>query len=715
MGMTQAGAILGTAAYMSPEQAKGKMADRRADIWSFGIVLYELLAGKKLFSGESVVEVLGGVLNKEPDLSAAPARVHKLLRWCLEKDRKLRLQSIGDARRLLTEAPDAVTAAVTPVVTTTTAKLPWAIAAAALLGVAALAFWPKPAPPERPLIRLDVDLGADVSLPAPSPGTGSVAISPDGTRLAYVSGTPARLFTRRLDQAKATELPGTQGAVKPVFWPDGQWIAFQIGSKLNRISIEGGAVVPLGDLTNSAGLSWGDDGSILASEAFTKGLIRIPAAGGQSNAVLPLATGELAFGNPQILPGGKTVLFSAMTGRVEATAIQVLTLADGKRKNVGQGISARFIPASEGATLGHLIYLSRSTLFAVPFDLDKLETRGTAVPVLDDVAIFPTSGSGQFDVSRTGTFVYRRASGGAGGITTPQWVDPGGRKESAGPKSGAYANAPSVSPDGKRVALVLAEGGNQDIWVYDIQRDSMTRLTFGGPNNYPVWSPDGAYVVYWTLGSGIFRVRADGAGQPQALLASAALQLPRSISQDGKHLAYFEVSGSPQLWTMPLEDQGGQLKGGKPEQFLKSNFIDTEPQFSPDGRWLAYQSTESGGTEVYVRAFPPPSSGQGGKWQISNTGGIVPRWSRSGHELVYQSGDQLLIASYTVQGDTFTAGKPRVWIQSIGSTLWDLAPDGKRVIALEAAEATQGPQQDHEVVMLLNFFDELRRKAPLGK
>jgi len=294
-------------------------------------------------------------------------------------------------------------------------------------------------------------------------------------------------------------------------------------------------------------------------------------------------------------------------------------------------------------------------------------------------------------------------------------VDPGGRKESAGPKSGAYANAPSVSPDGKRVALVLAEGGNQDIWVYDIQRDSMTRLTFGGPNNYPVWSPDGAYVVYWTLGSGIFRVRADGAGQPQALLASAALQLPRSISQDGKHLAYFEVSGSPQLWTMPLEDQGGQLKGGKPEQFLKSNFIDTEPQFSPDGRWLAYQSTESGGPEVYVRAFPPPSSGQGGKWQISNTGGTVPRWSRTGHELVYQSGDQLMTASYTVQGDTFTAGRPRVWIQGIGSTLWDLSPDGKRVIALETGEATQGPQQDHEVVMLLNFFDELRRKAPLGK
>jgi serine/threonine-protein kinase len=713
--MTQAGAILGTAAYMSPEQAKGKVADRRADVWSFGIVLYELLAGKKLFGGESVVEILGGVLNKDPDLSATPARVHKLLRWCLEKDRKQRLQAIGDARRLLLES-----GAESPAQATSLphkqSRLPWGIAAASFIAAAALAFWPQPAPPERPLIRLDVNLGADVSLPAATPGVGSVAISPDGMRLAYVSGTPTRLFTRRLDQPKATEFAGTQGAIKPVFSPDGQWIVFQSANKLVRISVEGGAVVPLGDLANLGGLSWEEDGSLLVSEALGKGLFRIPAAGGPIETVAELSQGELALHDPQVLPGGKAVLFSVFASTQESP-IQVLTLADGKRKTVGQGFTARFIPASEGAPEGHLIYLNKSTLFAVPFNLDKLETRGTAVPVLDDVAIMPTTGTGQFVFSRTGTFVYRRVSGRAGGMTTLQWVDPSGKREPAGAKPGAYENPPSLSPDGKRVALTLGEQGSQDIWVYDPQRDSMTRLTFGGSNLYPLWSPDGGYVVYWSLGKGILQTRADGASQPQPLLQSAAIQIPRSFTPDGKRLAYFEVSGNPQIWTVPLEDQGGTLKGGKPEQFLKSSFVDTEPRFSPDGRWLAYQSTESGMPEVYVRAFPPLSSGQGGKWQISNAGGTAPRWSRSGQELVYQSGDQLMTASYTVQGDTFVAGKPRVWIQGLGSnTLWDLAPDGKRVIALLPVETTQGTQQqDHEVVVLFNFFDELRRKAPLGK
>lgn len=306
-----------------------------------------------------------------------------------------------------------------------------------------------------------------------------------------------------------------------------------------------------------------------------------------------------------------------------------------------------------------------------------------------------------------------KASGGGSLPTTVQWVDPGGKKEPLRARPGDY-RFPSLSPDGKRVALTVAEGGSQDVWVYDPQREAMTRLTFGGGVYFsPIWSPDGQFVVFFSVGKGIFQARADGAGQPQALTQNRLEQYPWSFTPDGKRLAYFESAGGLfQIWTVPLEGQGGRWNAGKPEPFLTSSFNDTAPSFSPDGRWLAYHSNESGRNEVYVRAFPPPSSGPGGKSQISNNGGAVPRWSRAGHELVYQSGDQIMAASYTVKGDMFVAEKPRVWIAKLGGTQWDLAPDGKRVAVLAPAESATAPAPEHEVVFLLNFFDELRRRVP---
>jgi serine/threonine-protein kinase len=425
---------------------------------------------------------------------------------------------------------------------------------------------------------------------------------------------------------------------------------------------------------------------------------------------------------PQLLPGGTAILFVADTALDEdKLTIEVLTLADHRRKIVARGgASPRYLATSGGS--GHLVYVNKARLFAIPFDLDKLETRGTAVPVLDDVAYWSQLGTGQFDFSRTGTLVYRRSSGGASVImTTLHWVDPTGKKEVLLGKPGVYAN-PSLSPDGKRVALTIGEGVSSDVWVYDPQRDAMTRLTFSGASfyDYPTWTPDGKYVVLGRLaGGGIFQTRADGAGQPQALTQSKSLQYPMSFTPDGKRLAYFETGGAGanyQIWTAPLEEQGGQLKAGKPEQFLKSSFSDAGPAFSPDGRWLAYVSNESGRYEVYVRAFPPPLSGQGGKWQISN-GGVdaVPRWSRNGHELLYQSGDRIMAVSYTVKGDTFVPEKPRVWIAKLGGTQWDLAPDGKRVATLTPVESAEAPKQEHEVVFLENFFDELRRRVPAGR
>ena len=377
------------------------------------------------------------------------------------------------------------------------------------------------------------------------------------------------------------------------------------------------------------------------------------------------------------------------------------------------GTTPRYLSSSSG--IGHLVYLNRTTLFAVPFDLDELETRGTAVPVLDEVAFAPLSFTGQFNYSRAGTLVYRRARVGSSAMMTLQWVDPTGKKEPLLAKPGVYGN-PNLSPDGKRVALAVTDGGSADIWVYDPHRDAMTRLTFGGAvYNSPTWSADGQYVVFESIGNGIFQARSDGASQPQALLSSKANVVPWSFTPDGKRLAYYEITGTPQIWNVPLEDQGGQLKAGQPQQFLKSNFADQFPSFSPDGRWLAYRSNKSGKNEVYVRAFPPPSSGQGGKWQISNSGGTLPRWSRSGHELLYQSGDQIMAANYSVNGDIFVAEKPRVWIAKLEGAQWDLAPDGKRVAVLTPVESDEAPKQDHEVVFLENFFDELRRKVPTGE
>ena len=726
--MTHEGMILGTAAYMSPEQARGKTVDRRADIWAFGAVLYEMLTGKRAFGGDGVQDTLAAIMRDEPDWARLPATLSPTLatfiRRCLHKDLRQRIHDIADVRLALEGAfevvvPHAAGPAARPTSAATRA-MSWVSSAAALVFAIAWltvwAPWRAERPVDRPLVWLDVDLGTDVSLPRLTPQGSSVVISPDGTRLAWLSGTPTKLFTRRLDEPKAIELPGTEAANAPFFSPDGQWVGFVSLGRVNKISVEGGAVVPLGDI-GLVGASWGQDGSIFVGQ-FAKGLLRIPDGGGPPETVLGVGVGELALASPHILPGGRAILFVAdPAADVDKVTIEVLTLADGKRKIVARGgQSPRYLATSDRT--GHLVYVNRDTLFAVPFDLDTLETRGTAVPVLDDVAYAGSVGTGHFDVSRTGTLVYRRAGGGAARLTTLQWVDPLGKKESLLAKPGVYGNA-ILSPDGTRVALTVTERGiRYDVWVYDSLRDIMTRLTFDGFNSSPTWSPDGRYVLFSDI-SRIFQARADGASRPQALAPAKNPQLPHSFMPDGKRLAYVDYGSggerNAQIWTVALEEQGGQWTVGTPEPFLKSSFADQAPSFSPDGRWLAYHSNESGTNEVFVRAFPPPSSGQGGKWQISNSGGTVPRWSRCAHELVYQMGDQIMAARYAVNGDTFVAEKPRVWIAKLGGTEWDLAPDCKRVVVVTPVVSAEAPKQEHQVVFLQNFFDELRRRVPLGK
>jgi Tol biopolymer transport system component len=333
--------------------------------------------------------------------------------------------------------------------------------------------------------------------------------------------------------------------------------------------------------------------------------------------------------------------------------------------------------------------------------------------VLDDVAYAATtSGAAQFAFSPSGALLYRKR-GVASAMATLEWVDSAGKREPLRAKRGSYAE-PRVSPDGKRVAMQVTDGSGPDIRVYEPQRDAFTRLTFGGADyRNPVWSPDGQFVVFYSGGNGIFWARSDGAGQPQLLLASQEPMLPSSFPADGKRLAYFQVAGLQQIWTVPVEEDGGKLKAGKSEQFLKSQFNYGRPALSRDGHWLAYQSNASGDPEVYVRAFPD----NGSQWPISNSGGTNPVWSRASHELLYQSGDRIMAASYTVKGATFVTDSPHVWLDKLGGTDWDLAPDGKQLVVVSPVQKQQSeaPQQDHTVVLLLNFFDYLRQRVPLDK
>jgi hypothetical protein len=474
MGATQAGTILGTAAYMSPEQAKGKTADKRSDIWSFGAVVYELLTGKKPFAGDSVVETLGAVINKEPDWSAVPERARRLLEWCLEKDRKQRLQAIGDARRILEEVPETA-----PAVAPRSRFGMWPAVAAGILAVlaavAGLGWWRAARPPElKPLVHLEVDLGADVSLPVGDSQAQTVVLSPDGTRLVYVSGTPQRLFTRRLDHAKATELPGTEGAGDPFFSPDGQWVGFFTNTRLNKISVDGGASVAVADVPVPSGASWGADGNIVVGGVLSHGLRLVPQGGGAPAPLTQLAAGELAHVDPQILPGGKAVIFVALNASAEGdkVTIEALMLAGHRRKVlVRGGLSPHYLPS------GHLIYSNQGTLFAIAFDPERLETYGSAVPILDDVEHnLETYAPLALTSSRAGTLLYRRSAGvdARGPLMTFQWLDPTGKMEPLLAKPGNYAD-PRLSPEGKRLALLLTDGASRDVWVYDPQRDSMTR------------------------------------------------------------------------------------------------------------------------------------------------------------------------------------------------------------------------------------------------
>jgi len=707
MAATSPGLILGTAAYMSPEQAKGRAVDRRTDIFAFGAVLYEILTGGPAFDGKDVGGILASVIEREPDWSKLPStvpfRIRELLRRCLEKDPKKRRRDAGDLRldivQAMAEPAEAlpqVTAAARP------SRLVWmglAVAAAIVLGF--LYFYR--APETRPLVRLRVDLGPDALAGLRT----TVAISPDGTRIAFpIRGAngDSQLATRLLSQATPTPLPGTENAADPFFSPDGQWIGFSADRKLKKVSVLGGAAVVLCDAPDRRGGAWGEDGNIFAALALRVGLSRISAAGGTPQPVTKLAAGEATHRWPQILPGGQAVLFTASANatQYDAASIQSVSLKTGEVKTLVRGSFGRYVN-------GQLVYVQQGVLFGVPFDLKKLELRGTPAPLLDDVANDPTEGGGQFDFSQNGMFVYRSGKPAAGYPVV--WLDSSGKTQPLVAKPGMYYT-PRVSPDGRRLALSVDAGKGQDIYAYDIERDAMSRLTFdGNANAWPLWTPDGKHIIYASLVSrSIWWIRADGAGEAQRLLEGKNRLIPDSLSPDGRRLAYTDAAPDTRAdsWTLPLDlTDPEHPKPGKPEVFLKTPAAEGGSVSSPDGRWIAYASEQSGRPEVYVRPF---QSSAGGKWQISTAGGVYPFWSRAGRELYFLSPDNhIMLADYTAKGDSFEAGKPRVWsetpIRPSGKDLpaLDLAPDGKRFAVFPRSEVAAETGSVH-VTVLLNFL-----------
>lgn len=726
---TQAGLIIGTAGYMSPEQASGKPVDERADIWSFGVVLWEMLTGRQLFAGETISHTLANVLRGEIDYSmlpaGTPAAIRELLRRCLDRDLKSRLQAIGEARITIQKylADPAGASAVAEQQATPRSRRHvalWAVAAGVLAVVAAATSWiawRATQPLEHPLMRLSVDLG-----PAAMTGLNvTAAISPDGKRLVYPARGPngkQQLAIRMLDQQQATLLADTEGGADPFFSPDGQWVGFFADSKLKKISIQGGAPVNLCDAAFCYGASWGEDGTIVAALSLLSPLFRVPAAGGRPQPLTKLRRGEATHRWPQVLPGGQAVLFTAAPSDVVSGngSIQAMSLKTGVTKTLQPGgYFGRYLPANGRS--GHLVYLQQGVLFGVPFDPDRLEFRGTPAPLLEDVAANPALGGGQFDFSATGTLVYL-AGKGAAQHWPVVWLDSSGRTQPLLATPGTYTY-PRFSPDGRLLAVQISSRDGSDIYLYDWGRDVLTRLTFTGHAHLPVWAPDGKHIAFQSVERGfeIWWMRSDGSGEAQRLLERQDNLVPWSFSPDGRRLAYFERNPETavDIWTLPLDTSDpDHPKPGKPEPFLRTPATENVPVFSPDGRWIAYRSTESGTTEIFVRPYP---AGNGGKWQISTGGGLYGIWSNNGRELFYQTLDnRIMVVEYTVHGDSFEPGKPRVWsdkqIFYAGGLNMALAPDGKRFAVFPMPEATVGEKNSVHVTFLLNFFDELRRRLP---
>jgi len=707
MAATQAGMILGTAAYMSPEQARGKEVDKRADIWAFGVVLYEMLTGTRLFQMDDITDTLAAVLRHEPEWEQVPAQVRRLLRKCLEKNPKKRLRDIGDVWELLEETP----AALSSPSRSRFSWMGWGIAAIAVVGLAVFAFVHfREAAPRQPSSRFQVQ-------PPGQSGGGQFKLSPDGRYLAIVANDAGgdRLWVRPLDLLQAQPLPGTDGASFPFWSPDSGFIAFFAQGKLKKVAVTGGPPQTLCDAPSGRGGAWNADGVILFAPALTGGLYRVPGAGGVSVAV---TQSEKDHRFPEFLPDGRHFLFLChLCTKPENEGIYVGNLNGTPPVLIvpNDDSPATYVPSTTFGRNGFLLFRRENTLMVQPFDPVKLRPLGEMFPFAEQVGTAGTTqGTAAFSASGSGVLAF--GSGGTGGNRELVWLDRAGKRLGVISSPAAINNSAVLSPDENKVAIAISDSqGNADVWLQDLIRGTMSRFTFRpGLNRSPVWSPDGSRVLYVSRSrSGaedLYLKPASGAGKDELLLNVGTNAFVYDWSHDGKFILYtdFQDKTYYDLWLLPLN---GSLK---PIPYLQTPFNETLGQFSPDGRWMAYASDESGKWQVYVQPIPPA----GAKWQISTAGGSQPRWRHDGKELFYVAADQKLMAVPIKMGGasslTFEQGAPQSLFEgvtfNVGQYLtffYQPAADGQRFLVNAPAGGTSSTTP---ITVVLNWQAALKIK-----
>ena len=728
---TQMGVILGTAAYMSPEQAAGQTSDKRGDAWSFGVVLYEMLTGQRLFTGETVSHVLAKVLDRELDLSAlatsTPPPIRRLLRRCLERKPKRRLSDLGEALSHLEEVrapvdePSAVPS-VPPVVQPAGWRqtLPWA-GGIALAVATGLTVWGLMRPESPRLVRFAVagDEAPGLHIAVASP---DIAISPNGEHIAYLTGIAgtggSQLHIRPLDQLTSETLVAEGELNSPFFSPDGESVGFYDnlgGPVLKRVSVLGGPTSTICDLPGDLrGATWGADGTIVfASFDTSSGLWRVAAVGGEPEQLTTPdpEQGEVDHIWPEILPGGEAVLFTIRASPIEDSQIAVLSLDTGEQKIVLRGGSyPRYSPT------GHLLYGVQGNLWAVAFDLNRLETVGDPVPVQEGV-LTKGQGAANFSVSENGSLIYMPGLGAIRETRTLVWVDREGREEELSAPPALY-ESPRISPDGRYVAVWVRDPENRDVMVYDLQRDTPTRLTLDPSSDQgPMWTPDGQRVLFTSDRDGQFNVfskAADGTGQVERVTTSDNIQWPQSFSVDGQTLVVGDSPGGQ--FDIHVISLGGETQT---EGLIQTGFTEFNSQISADGRWIAYQSNESGQYEVYVRPFPNVDDS---RFRISRDGGHSPVWAPDGQELFFRRDGSLEMMVVDVEAEpTFRAGNPAVLFEapylltSVGfgrTRTWDLADDGRFLMVKESV-SSDGSGAGPQITVVLNWHQELLERVPV--
>jgi eukaryotic-like serine/threonine-protein kinase len=732
MHATQAGIILGTAAYMSPEQAVGKPVDKRSDLWAFGVVVLEMLTGRPVFTGETVSHVLAAVLRAEPDWSALPAHtpasIWRMLRRCLDKDRRRRLDSAADARleidEALSPAVEASTASVAMTGTAWRRTLPWAVVGALATGlVLMLALWApwRPAAPPPRVTRTTITTSGPAALTV----TGverDLTLSPDGTHIVYVGNNGTQLFVRALDALEPVVIASGGVLRGPFVSPDGQGVGFFDGSTLRKVAITGGPLITLARVDGlPLGATWApDDTIIFATSNLATGLQRVSADGGTPDVLTrpDHAPGEPDPHWPEVLPGGRAVLFTitSQTGGLYTSQVAVLDLRTGAQKVLLRGGSdGHYVASGLGSPKrgegGFLVYVAAGTLSAIPFDPIRLETHGTAVLVLSRLAA-TGNGRGDFAVATDGTLAYVDVPGGlASNARTLVWVDRAGREELLAAPPRAYEH-PRLSPDGTRVALWGNDQEN-DIWIWDLGRKKLERLTLEpGFDFCPVWTLNSQRIIFSSNRGGannLWWQAADGTGDAERLTTSRNPQFPTGITRDG--VLFFELTQTMGRDLLELALDGAHHV----TPLLQKKFDERNGVVSPDGRWLAYESDSSGPFDIYVRPFP---NVDGGLRQVSMAGGTRPLWSRSGKELFYVGPDgALLRVPVAASGATWNAGTPTKLLErryyNGTNTLrtYDVSPDGQRFLMIKAP-GTDASAAPPALIVVQHWDEDLKRLVP---